>query len=219
MAGILHGQSVILSDTSIKSIEDITYDDELLVWNFDEGKFDKAKPAWIKKAETADYYFKNTYRSGKKILTAGNSDSDPCYGHYNMTKNEFSHTLTTITDTIYTKDGPDEHMSCEKVYGKCEFYNIYTKKHFNYFVNGVLVSDYLNNFRQMKDMKFEYGPSYDEIRWQDFEHIADSLRLRGSIVKEFFRSLRLDEFPYERTEELKKYFTWLIVNDINYHEY
>ena len=37
-----------------KRIEDITYDDEVLVWDFDKGCFTKAKPFWIKVEEKTD---------------------------------------------------------------------------------------------------------------------------------------------------------------------
>lgn len=47
---LLKGTKITLADRSEKNIEDLTYDDELLVWNFDEGKLDKAKTAWLKKA-------------------------------------------------------------------------------------------------------------------------------------------------------------------------
>ena len=60
-----------LADGTEKLVEDITYDDELLVWDFDNGCLATAKPAWIKKPEQVDYYFINTYASGNKLLTTG----------------------------------------------------------------------------------------------------------------------------------------------------
>ena len=40
----IEGTQISLENGLTKNVEDITYDDELLVWNFDEGKFDIAKP-------------------------------------------------------------------------------------------------------------------------------------------------------------------------------
>ena len=34
-----------------KKIKDVTYDDLLLVWDFDEAKFTWAKPLWIRQEE------------------------------------------------------------------------------------------------------------------------------------------------------------------------
>ena len=52
---IAGGTLVPLADGTTKAIEDITYDDELLVWDFDEGKLSSAKPAWVKKADYVYY--------------------------------------------------------------------------------------------------------------------------------------------------------------------
>ena len=40
----IEGTQISLGNGLTKNVEDITYDDELLVWNFDEGKFDTVKP-------------------------------------------------------------------------------------------------------------------------------------------------------------------------------
>jgi len=46
---ILKGSLVNLWNGETKPIEEINYDDEILCWDFDNGRFSKAKPFWIKK--------------------------------------------------------------------------------------------------------------------------------------------------------------------------
>ena len=146
----------------------MTYDDELLVWNFDEGKLDKAKPIWLKKEEKENYWFKNTYKSGKTLNTTGESNTGWGHRTFDLNKNKFIYTTESVSDKIYTLDGIDEHISCEKQFSECEYYNLYTAKHFNCFANGILASGSLNNLYPVKDMKYVKDEtrkchSYDEF--------------------------------------------------------
>ena len=47
---LLAGTLISLADGTQKKIEDIAFDDELLVWDFDNGCLTTSKPLWIKKA-------------------------------------------------------------------------------------------------------------------------------------------------------------------------
>src|SRR5688572_14110550 len=53
---LAEGTLITLADGTSKEIEDIDDSDWLLVWNFDEGRYDEAQPLWIKKAETTNKY-------------------------------------------------------------------------------------------------------------------------------------------------------------------
>lgn len=64
---LLKGTLITLADGTQKKIEEITNDDELLVWDFDECKFSSAKPLWVKKAEITPYMFDIKFASGNSI--------------------------------------------------------------------------------------------------------------------------------------------------------
>lgn len=53
-ACLIPGTHITMADGTQKAIEDITYEDELLVWNFYEGKYDKSKAAIIFNHGTCD---------------------------------------------------------------------------------------------------------------------------------------------------------------------
>jgi len=57
-----------MRDRSYKQIEDITYDDDLLVWDFDESKFNSAKPCRIMKSGKADKYNLLTFSDGSELF-------------------------------------------------------------------------------------------------------------------------------------------------------
>ena len=178
---VLKGTLITLADYSQKKIEDITYDDELLVWNFDEGKFDSSKPSWIKKVQKSDYYFINKLSSGKELLTTGKSATGWGHRMYDVSKDKFVYTTQSVSDSIFTMDGIETHMSCQRIDAECEYYNIITKKHFNLFANRILTSCSLNNMYDMKDMKFVK----DNRKYRSFDEY--------SVSKEMFDDLRLSE--------------------------
>lgn len=195
---ILKGTKVILADNSEKNIEDITYNDELLVWDFDNGCLASAKPIWIKKTETTDYWFLNKYRSGKVLKTTGKSETGWGHRTFDLNKNKFIYTTESVSDSIFTLDGIDTHMSCERMEEPCEFYNIITERHFNLFANRILTSCSLNNLYPIKDMKY----------------VKDNRALRNifdydNIPQEWFNGLRLAE-NNTSMDELNKYVAKLI---------
>ena len=75
-ACFVEGTKITLADGSQKNVENLTYDDNLLVWNFDEGKSDSAKPVWLSVKQPYDMYSKVTFADG----TVLNSIS-PVLGH------------------------------------------------------------------------------------------------------------------------------------------
>lgn len=148
---ILRGTPVNLWNGQTKRIEDITYDDEILCWDFDNGKYASAKPFWIKNVQKNTFYWINKFESGKEIKTTGT-----VAGHrfFDIDKRKFLYNTECIGDLCYTKDGPDRLLEAKYVEGECEFYNIYTNYHMNLFANGILTGFRYNNLYPIKDMKF-----------------------------------------------------------------
>ena len=181
---VLKGTKIMLSDHTEKNVEDITYDDDLLVWNFDEGKLDSAKPIWIKGRQCTRYYFINKYKSGKILKSTG--DSETGFGHrvFNTRRNLFMYTTETVGSEVFTLDGPDLTISSEYVEEDCEFYNIVTRQHINCFANRILTSCSLNNYLYpMRNMKFVKSE----------RKLKDISEFDGFIPKDYVEGLRLLE--------------------------
>lgn len=145
---------ITLADGNTKKIQDINYEDELLVWNFDKGCLDKSKPLWIKRSEKANWYRLSTFSNGITLQTTG---SYP-YSHriFNVTDQRFDYLEDSVGKEIYTRDGIVTLLSCEEFTDRViEFYNIITDYHMNLFANGILTSCRYNNLYSIgKDMKF-----------------------------------------------------------------
>ena len=150
---LLKGTLIYLTDGKVKPIEEVTYEDELLVWDFDNGCLASAKPLWIKKAQTSPFYFRNEFSDGRTLMTVGEPQTG---GHrlFNLTKNKFTYSMDTVGNEVYSLDGKLNHVSCNRIDEPCEYYNVITEKHFNLFANGILTSCRLNNLYPIKDMKF-----------------------------------------------------------------
>lgn len=155
---LIEGTQITLADGTTKAIEDITYDDELLVWNFYEGKFDVAKPTWIKVAEVAPRYNLVKFSNGVEIGFVGSGGEKGYHRIFNKEAGAFTHTGCKDTPNGTTTFAQDETfptvVSQEVVEKEVKFYNVITDKHYNLFANGILTSCKLSNKYYIKDMKY-----------------------------------------------------------------
>lgn len=178
---IVEGTLITLANGTKKPIEDITYDDELLVWNFYKGKFDTAKPCWIKIAETTDKYNLCTFDNGVTIGFVGQGGIEGYHRIYNNEAVAFTHTGTNETPIgthSFAEDGSYPTLAKQEIIQKpVRFYNVITDKHYNLFANGILTSCRLSNKYNIKEMKYvgERLISENEER-KYFEHIESMMQ-------------------------------------------
>ena len=161
-----------LSDGTNKNVQNITYNDEILVWNFDEGKYDSAKPLWIKKTQTSTYYY-NITLDNDTILKLVGSDGK-CHRLFSVEDGMFISATDMVGKTTYTLGGESKILSCELIEETVEFYNIITNYHINLFANGVLTSCRYNNIYPIQDMKFIKDDRMNRApKWKLYEQFRD----------------------------------------------
>jgi hypothetical protein len=189
------GTLITLHDGTIKKIEDITYDDELLVWDFDNGCFATAKPSWISKAQLYPYYYKITLEDGTQLDLIG-SDGD-CHRLFNVDKSTFVYgSRFNLGERTFKEDkSTPKVVSIERIDKEVVYYNMNTKYHINCFINGVLSSCRYNNLYPIKDMKFVKTP-----------RAKVPLSVYSNVPVEYYYDLRLGEvdvaeFPIEETND------------------
>lgn len=162
---------ITLSNGTKKYVQDITFDDELLVWDFYEGGFSKAKPMFIKKAELTDKYNLCRFSDGTELGLVG---SDGYHRIWNNEANEFTHTgkpeTPNGTHTFNERGEMPKLVSQEIIHEPVEFYNIITEKHYNLFANGILTSKRWSNRYGIQDMKYVL----DDERMSE-EHINEMI--------------------------------------------
>lgn len=155
---MLKGTLITLADGTKKPIEQITYNDDLLVWNFYEGKFDTAKPCWIKIPQVAYEYNLCKFSNGAEVGFVGEGGNKGYHRIYNDEAKGFTHTgvaETPIGTTTFAEDMSMPTLVEQEVVKKeVKYYNIITGKHYNLFANGILTSCKLSNKYAIKNMKY-----------------------------------------------------------------
>lgn len=181
---LAEGTQITLSDRTTKAIEDITYDDELLVWDFDKGEFGTAKPLWIMKAHVTNSYNLLKFDNGSELKTIEQ------HRIFNKNIGKFTYPMTDETPigTItFTDNGTETKLiSKEKVNQKVNYYNIITEYHMNVFANGILTSCRLSNLYKIKNMKY-IKDNRELIPKEEYSNIPE----------QYYYGLRLAEQPKE----------------------
>lgn len=156
---LIEGTQITLADGTTKAVEDITYNDELLVWNFYEGKFDTAKPTWIKVEEVAPRYNLVKFSNGAEVGFVGAGGEKGYHRIFNKEAGAFTYTgnfkETPNGTTTFAKDCTYPTVISQEIIKKeVKFYNVITDKHYNLFANGILTSCKLSNKYRIEDMKY-----------------------------------------------------------------
>ena len=167
-----------------KKIKDLTYKDDLLVWDFDKGCLAIAKPLWLKKSEEIDEVNVLKFSDGTELKTVKQ------HRIFNKELGKFTYPMsdeTPIGTTTFKEDGTEVTLvSKEVVTENVEYYNVITNYHMNAFAEGILTSCRLSNLYEIKDMKYV----------KDDRELV-SIEEFGEIPEEFYKGLRLAEQPKE----------------------
>ena len=149
---LAEGTLIRMADGSTKPIEDITYDDELKVWDFDKGCYGSAKPLWIMQGSVAPYYWLCKFEDGTELKLIGNNGKS--HRVFNYDDQIFEYPQDCMGNRVYTLNGVTKLVSCEKVKEPIKYYNVITNYHMNLFANDVLTSCRYSNVYEIEDMKY-----------------------------------------------------------------
>ena len=140
----LKGTKILMSDGTTKNVEDITYDDVLTVWDFDEGKLGSAKVCWLTNpGYKNDHYYQLTFSDGSILRTTGLNSNHKVY---NVDEKYFKGVdKTKVGDRIYSKNGIVTVTDKQYFEEEVEYYNLITSKKINCFADGILTSDRYGN--------------------------------------------------------------------------
>ena len=177
---LLAGTQIALSDGSYKAIEDITYTDKMLSWDFDRGCYAETLALWIKRGETGSQYNLLTFSDGTTLRTFDQ------HRIFNKQAGAFTYPMTDATPigTITVNEHGKEITLTNKqvIQDTIEYYNVITDYHMNLFSDSVLTSCRFNNIYPIIDMKFVKDARTLRTR-DEFENVEDR----------FFNGLRLAE--------------------------
>ena len=186
---LIKGTLITLANGTKKPIEDITFDDDILVWNFYEGKFDTAKPLFIKSVQVASKYNQCTFSNGVKIGFVGEGGEKGYHRIFNADKGSFTYTGnpdTPIGTMTFCEDNTNPTLVSEELIEEpVEFYNIITDKHYNLFANGILTSKHWSNQYNIDTDTMTYNLSKQNISDDTIEKEIKEMKENELIWKTF----------------------------------
>jgi hypothetical protein len=200
---LLAGTQIALSDGTHKAIEDITYADKLLSWDFDRGCYAETTAMWIKRSETGSQYNLLTFSDGTTLRTFDQ------HRIFNKQAGAFTYPMTDATPvgTVTVNEHGQEIILTNKqvIRDTIEYYNVITDYHMNLFSDSVLTSCRFNNIYPIVDMKFAKDDRTPRSR-AEFENIPDR----------FFHGLRLAEQTTD-IETVEWYVNRLLSTEVSTH--
>ena len=201
---LVRGTLITMADMSRVAVENITYNDDILVWDFDLGEFASAKPLWIKKTQTTVASCLLTFSDHSELQIVG--DSPKAHRIFNKEAGKFTYGSmpeTPIGTTTFNDQGEEITLiSKEWIVGEVEFYNVMTDYHMNLFANSILTSMRYNNLYPITDMKF----------------VKDSRILRTAddypnVEERLYKGFRLAE-QTQSVEEIETHIQWLLTLEV-----
>ena len=197
---LVRGTMITMADMSRVAVENITYGDDILVWDFDSRQFASAKPLWIKKVQTSVISCLLTFSDDSELRIVG--ESPKAHRIFNKEAGKFTYGSmpeTPIGTTTFNDQGEEITLiSKEWIVGEVEFYNVMTDYHMNLFANSILTSMRYNNVYPITDMKF----------------VKDSRTLRTAddypnVEERLYKGFRLAE-QTQSVEEIETHIRWLM---------
>lgn len=162
---------ISLADGTKKQIKNLTYSDNLLVWNFNEGKLDTASICWLTKSGLKnEHYYKLTFSDGTILKTTGQNSNHKIY---NVDEHFFKGVdKTKIGDRIFSENGIVTVTNKEYIEEEVEYYNLITTKYINCFAEGILTSDSYGNMYQHDENMMNIQDGRTIRPYNEFEAIG-----------------------------------------------
>jgi len=150
---LLKGTKILLADNTEKNIEDLTYDDVLKVWDFDEGQLGSAKVCWLTRPGLkSNHYYQLTFDNGIILKTTGINSN---HRIFSVDQNKFTNVADAkVGDKVFSINGTLTITNVKYVEEECEYYNVMTSGKINCFANGILTSDRYGNLYPIANMKY-----------------------------------------------------------------
>ena len=162
---LVAGTQVMLANGSTKNIEDLQYNDLLMVVDHLTGELSQAYPVWIERVNTADSYLKITFDDGTvlKPATGGHSVFDANLLRYkDVADDDFG-----IGNRVYKLDPETNKFKIITVTGKeivkenVTYHNVITVGYYNFIAENLLTQESFANATNLygfkKNLKYSYG--------------------------------------------------------------
>ena len=217
---LIEGTKVLLANGTYKNIEDIDYDDLLLVYNYETGEFTEEYPIWIEQEKKTMKYQENIFSDGTVLKTYGYhgvyetelnrfvSVDNPNEFHIGskvakLKKNKNSFDTVTVIDIRQRKE-------------KVNYYHVVSTRYYNIIANDLLTTDgtvILSNLYGFTD-KMTWNKDIRNKAMLDVYSYDD---LKDAIPYYMYKGLRAEEGKFLASYglDINIFKTYLIQNQNN----
>lgn len=178
---LIEGTKILLANNKTKNVEDIKYDDLLLVWNYETGTVTKEYPIWIEKEKVTDSYTKITFSDKSTINIKGNHSffSSDINKFVSVNDKDNFHIGTNILKINKSKELKQVKVTkIETINKKAKYYFIASTRYYNVISNNFITTD---GFTEITNL-YEFD---NNISWS-----------KDRVVKEIDYSILEDVLPY-----------------------
>lgn len=186
----IQGTMITLSDGSIKPIEDITYEDELMVWDFDRKCTSKSKPLWISSGQVTTSYVEAVFSDGSHLRIHDR------HRIFNVDCGQFTYLGEEYLDETpigtETRNSNGERVflvsikECQSI-EQIKYYGLVSDYHMNIYANNILTSCRYNNLYPIVNMKYIKSERRHE-QVNNLDLLLDEVSIR------YINGLRLSEY-------------------------
>ena len=144
---LVKGTKFLMADGSYKNIEDIKYNDLIMVYNHETGMFNPEYPIWIESGKPINKYLQHTFSDGTVLNTVGN------HSIFSVDANEFVDVLDESKYYVGTKVLKAEYVNneyvlkpvtvtkIEYIYEDSYSYDVVSTRYYNAITESILTSD------------------------------------------------------------------------------
>ena len=173
-ACLVEGTKIRLANNKVKNVEDIKYDDLLLVWNYDTGKLTKEYPIWIEKEKVGDSYTKITFTDNSSInIKANHSFFSPDYNKFIDMKD--IKVGTSITKLVNNKLKTVKVKEIKTINKKVKYYFVASTRYYNIIANDFVTTDAFTEITNLYPFNSNIMWTNRKVKEIDYKYLSDIL--------------------------------------------
>ncbi len=212
---LVEGTKVLLGDNTTKNIEDIQYDDLLMVWSYDTGTPTKEYPIWIEKEKQSSEYTKITFSDHSEIKIVGG------HAFFSLDQKKFVkannredfHVGTKVLKVEKNHLKTVQVTNIETISEEVTYYFVASTRYYNIISNDFITTDAYTDITNLY-------PFDENMKWQEKpEEVLDYEVLKDVLPYYMFKGFRAGELSIllksgqADLEEFKKYISFWITSD------
>ena len=212
---LVAGTKVKLANNKEKNIEDIKYDDLLLVWSYDTGSPTKEYPIWIEKEKKTNNYTKITFSDNSEIKIVGN------HSFFSTDYNEFISALDKekfhVGTSVLKVDKNNKLKKVkitkiDQVEEEVNYYFVASTRYYNIITNDFITTDGYTEITNLYEFDSNISWKNRKVKTIDYKYLEDVLpyyMYKGFRAGEL--AILLDKGQSD-LESFKSYITEFIIN-------